>query len=98
MPVSPVGSKNIDWLKKHFIPYVQDILKPVLLIFDGHQAHISAPIIRAVMDHGMELLRLPPHSTTILQPLDVVTLKKVKTVWRLILKQRNTKTNSKPID
>ncbi|CAF1524853.1 unnamed protein product [Adineta steineri] len=87
-----------DWLSQHFIPYVEDIAKPVLLIFDGHKAHISTRIIKLAMDHHIELLCLPPHSTTVLQPLDVVTLAKIKTAWRKLLTAHNTQTNSQKID
>ena len=87
-----------DWLSKQFIPFVADTPKPVLLIFDGHKAHISTRIIKLAMDHRVELLCLPPHSTTVLQPLDVVTLTKVKTAWRKLLVTHNTQTNSQKID
>ena len=87
-----------DWLSQHFIPYVSDIPKPVLLIFDGHKAHISTPIIKLAMDHRVELLCLPPHSTTVLPALDVVTLTKIKTAWRKLLTTHNTQTNSEKID
>lgn len=87
-----------DWLSKQFIPFVADVRKPILLIFDGHQAHISTRISKLAMDHRIELLCLPPHSTTILQPLDVVTLTKVKTSWRKLLQLHNTQTNSQKID
>ena len=49
------------------------------------------------MENGIELKSLPPHTTTILQPLDVVTLNKVKIAWRSLLAHHNTKTNSAPI-
>ena len=49
------------------------------------------------MNNRIELECLPPHTTTILQPLDVVTLHKVKTAWRTLLTEHNTKTNSAPI-
>ncbi|CAF4643097.1 unnamed protein product [Rotaria sp. Silwood2] len=39
-----------------------------------------------------------PHTTTILQPLDLVTLTKVKTAWRQLLRKHNLQTNSAPID
>ena len=49
------------------------------------------------MENGIELECLSPHTTAILQPLDVVTLNKVKTAWRSLLADHNTKTNSAPI-
>ncbi|CAF3864331.1 unnamed protein product [Rotaria sp. Silwood1] len=50
------------------------------------------------MDCQVELLCLPPHSTTVLQPLDIVTLTKIKTTWRKLLVTHNTRTNSEKID
>ncbi|CAF4338994.1 unnamed protein product [Rotaria magnacalcarata] len=49
------------------------------------------------MQNGIELECLQAHTTTILQPLDVVTLKKVKTAWHSPLVEHSTKTNSAPI-
>jgi hypothetical protein len=50
------------------------------------------------MNNQIELECLPPHTTTVLQPLDVVTLHKIKTAWRSLLVEHNVKTNSSPID
>ncbi|CAF3021515.1 unnamed protein product [Rotaria socialis] len=86
-----------DWLVHQFSPAVQHLKRPLMLFFDGHRAHISARIVKTAMDNGIELECLPPHTTTLLQPLDVVTLSKVKTAWRSILVEHNTKTNSAPI-
>lgn len=68
-----------------------------MLFFDGHRAHISARIVKTAMENGIELECLPPHTTTLLQPLDVVTLSRVKTAWRALLVEHNTKNNSAPI-
>ncbi|CAF4787899.1 unnamed protein product, partial [Rotaria magnacalcarata] len=87
-----------DWLSRHFLPSVEFIKKPVLLIYDGHYTHISTRIIKLAMTNGVQLECLPPHSTTILQPLDVVTRTKVKTAWQKLLHQHKFKTNSAPID
>ena len=50
------------------------------------------------MDNGVQIECLPPHTTTILQPLDLVTLTKVKTAWRQLLRQHYLRTNSAPVD
>jgi len=87
-----------DWFTTQFIPAVNHVQKPVLLLFDGHQSHISTRIIRAALDAKIELECLPPHSTTALQPLDVVTLGKVKTMWKGLLREHNASSNLAPID
>ncbi|CAF4769515.1 unnamed protein product [Rotaria socialis] len=58
----------------------------------------SVEFIKLAMTNGVQLECLPTHSTTILQPLDAVTLTKLKTAWRKLLHQHNFKTNSAPID
>ncbi|CAF3621241.1 unnamed protein product [Rotaria sp. Silwood1] len=87
-----------DWFKNHFIPQVSTIKRPLILFFDGHYAHISVRTVKLAMENGIELECLPAHTTTILQPLDVVTLHKVKAAWRSLLVEHNVKTNSGPID
>ena len=42
-----------------------------LLICDGHDSHISAPFVRFCIDNNIVLFLLPPHSSHLLQPLDV---------------------------
>lgn len=86
-----------DWFQNHFIPHVKEIERPVFLLFDGHRSHISVRTIQLAMEEGIHLECLPPHTTTILQPLDVVTLSKVKTSWRKILRAHNRETNSQSI-
>lgn len=87
-----------DWFIHQFIPSVKMIKRPIILLFDGHSAHISTRIIKTAMDNQIELKCLPPHTTTILQPVDVATLTKVKTAWCDLLNKHNLKTNSAPID
>ena len=41
------------------------------MIMDGHSSHITADIIAFCIKHFIDLLILPPHSSHILQPLDI---------------------------
>ncbi len=86
-----------DWLKHQFVPAVKRVKKPVLLLMDGHHSHLSTRIIKYAMDNKIHLECLPPHSTTILQPLDVLTLSKIKTAWRKLLSRHFKQTNSAPV-
>jgi len=45
--------------------------KKRLLICDGHDSHISAEFVRYSIDHDILILLLVPHSSHIMQPLDV---------------------------
>ena len=38
---------------------------------DNHESHISIPLIELAIANNVCLLGLPPHTTHILQPLDV---------------------------
>lgn len=38
---------------------------------DGHQSHLGPELVRAAQREGVILLCLPPHTSHILQPLDV---------------------------
>ncbi|CAF4236938.1 unnamed protein product, partial [Rotaria sordida] len=49
------------------------------------------------MDHGIHLECLPPHTTNILQPLDVLTLSKMKTSWRKLLSKHYQETNGETL-
>ena len=61
-----------------FVEWFQEIIKetkdtdgPKLLIFDGHNSHISKTVVDLTVDNQIELLCLPAHTSSILQPLDV---------------------------
>lgn len=44
--------------------------RPVLLIMDNHESHISLKAITTAKDSGIVILTLPPHTSHRLQPLD----------------------------
>ncbi|CAF4577015.1 unnamed protein product, partial [Rotaria sp. Silwood2] len=83
-----------DWLCNQFVPAVKMVKRPVLLLMDGHHSHLSTRIIKYSMDHGIHLECLPPHTTNILQPLDVLTLSKIKRSWRELLSNHYNQTNA----
>jgi transposase len=59
----------MDWIK-HWDKYTH-IGRSRMLIIDGHDSHISVEFINYCFDHDIWLLCLPPHTTHLLQPLDV---------------------------
>ncbi len=63
----------IEWLKDCFEPATKVKLRGEyrLLIVDGHASHISNDFIKFIKANKIICLCLPPHSTHLLQPLDV---------------------------
>lgn len=66
-------SHAYEWLTTVFEPATRpsDQALRRLLIMDGHGSHITANVISFCMEHAIDLLILPPHTSHVLQPLDV---------------------------
>ena len=64
---------GVEWLKKCFEPATRDKANGEfrLLICDGHDSHISAEFIRHCIANDILLMLLPPHSSHLMQLLDV---------------------------
>ena len=71
------GYSNTDifstYVKSHFFKYVQgtDPDQHILLMYDGHRSHISLSLIEWAKQNKLILFVLPPHTSHILQPIDV---------------------------
>lgn len=82
---SPNGYMDIElsylWVEKLFIPKTAHLEKPILLILDGHKSHIDIKVIDLLKEHRIVLFCLPPHTTNILQPLDVAIFRPLKTAF-----------------
>ena len=52
--------------------------RPVLLFTDGYKSHISLDVIDLCRKNETILFCLPPHTTHVLQPLDVAVFKSLK--------------------
>ncbi|XP_053393873.1 uncharacterized protein LOC123537512 isoform X2 [Mercenaria mercenaria] len=55
--------------------------RPVILVMDNHDSHISIAVIEKAISEGIVLLGLPGHSTHILQPLDVNIISPLKDAY-----------------
>jgi hypothetical protein len=64
----------MNWIK-HFDLHTKTRLSSSdeyrLLLCDGHDSHVSAALSAYCLQHRIVLCLLPPHSSHILQPLDV---------------------------
>jgi hypothetical protein len=63
---------GVDWLK-HFVAHTKDkkVGARQLLIFDGHESHHSLEFQELCKENNIFTLCMPPHSSHLLQPLDV---------------------------
>ncbi|XP_066258180.1 uncharacterized protein [Euwallacea similis] len=59
--------------------------RPVLLIFDGHSTHLTIRLIEIASQENVTILKLPPHTSHVLQSLDLSIFKPLKTCWDLKL-------------
>jgi hypothetical protein len=73
-------SHAFEWLSTVFEPSTRpaDPAQRRLLIMDGHGSHITANVIAYCMQHMIDLLILPPHTSHMLQPLDVSVFSPLK--------------------
>lgn len=64
--------------------------RPLLIIFDGHVTHLDPATIGLAVRENIALLKLPPHTTDLLQPMDRSCFGPMKYKWneRLIKWQR----------
>ena len=65
------------WFKNIFLPYTAH-LRPAMLILDGHSSHLTIDIIDLARENNVILFCLPPHTTHLLQPLDVSVFRSLK--------------------
>lgn len=79
-PLGSVGAANpsgwmksehfLDW-SKHFVRHVRPTKeKPVLLLLDNHESHLSIVALDYLKENGVTVLSFPPHTSHKLQPLD----------------------------
>ncbi len=89
-----------EWFTKVFLPATADMRKtgPAILFFDGHKSHDSLTLIEMARDNNIILYVFPPHTTHLLQPLDVGVFGPFKTAWSQVLKGYKLETLAAKVD
>jgi hypothetical protein len=79
-----------NYFKKSFLKTIGND-RPVLLIYDGHTTHLRTDLIELAIRENVTILKLPPHTSHLLQPLDLAVFKPMKDAWdqKLITWQRH---------
>ena len=75
------NAHDAEWLRRCFEPATREKVngRTRLLIYDGHDSHISAEFIRHCLDNDIFLILLRPHSSHLMQSLDVGVFGPLKT-------------------
>jgi DDE superfamily endonuclease/helix-turn-helix, Psq domain/Tc5 transposase DNA-binding domain len=74
----------VEWLEKIFIPLTQPSRpeEKRLLVLDGHGSHETTDFMYLCFQHNIHLLYLPPHTSHVLQPLDLSVFSSLKHSYR----------------
>ncbi|KAI0993681.1 hypothetical protein K3495_g14503, partial [Podosphaera aphanis] len=74
---------GLEWLKQIFIPgSAPKGSRNRILILDGHASHADVEFMWQCMQNKIHCLYLPPHSSHVLQPLDLAPFSVLKTKYR----------------
>lgn len=88
-----------QWFKAHFIPQAQarnTSGAPIVLLFDGHNSHITDEMKTTAYESNIFLVCLPPKTTHRLQPLDVGVFGPIQAAWAKLCE--NMAANNEPIE
>ncbi|KAF7889298.1 uncharacterized protein EAF01_010031 [Botrytis porri] len=89
----------LEWLKKIYIPQTTPIQpeNSRLLILDGHGSHETTAFMLECFNNNIYLLLLPPHTSHVLQPLDLSVFSPLKSAYRIELNKLSLLSDSSPI-
>ena len=80
---------GLEWIKQCFEPETQCGNEYRLLILDGYNSHITTKAIKFYIASKIILLCLPPHTTHLLQPLDVGIFAALATAYKAGVRERS---------
>ena len=79
---------GFEWIQ-HFEKYTRSCTKGTycLLILDGHKSHLSVEFQQYCQDNNIITLCMPPHSSHLLQPLDIGCFSPLKALYSKQIKK-----------
>ncbi|GAB0092623.1 HTH psq-type domain-containing protein [Sergentomyia squamirostris] len=80
-----IANTFYNWLLEQKIEF------PVILYLDGHSSHITLELSKFCKAKGIELIRLYPNATHLMQPLDTAFFGPLKKTWKKALIKWKTK-------
>ena len=73
------------WFFKQFLPSIEHLKGPIVLIGDNLGSHFSTSVIQECMARNIFFICLAPNATHLCQPLDVTVFRPAKVSWKDIL-------------
>ena len=72
-----------EWFIRLFVPNLKErgVEFPILVFMDGHSSHLSYSAVKCAQENNVILFCFPPHTSHILQPLDVSVFGPLKQFW-----------------
>ncbi|XP_072398087.1 uncharacterized protein [Diabrotica undecimpunctata] len=69
-----------NYIEHTFLPNIPKD-RPVVLIYDGHSSHTSIALIETALREDINILKLLPHTSHLLQPMDLAVFKPLKQMY-----------------
>jgi hypothetical protein len=91
------------WINKEvYLAWFQQFIdgiehRPLLVLCDGHVSHTTLQVINVARVNNVTVLKLPSHTTQLLQPLDVSVFKSLKSAWNKVLVKHQRATRFSPV-
>lgn len=81
---------SLRWLQKLFIPSMNSCThgRYQLLVLDGHSSHLTLQFDQICAQNDLILICMPPHSSHLLQPLDIRCFAVLKRSYRSLIDQK----------
>lgn len=90
---------NERWLKEIFLPETAPkvVSAPRILLLDNHGSHITTEFMWICFQNNIHLIYMPPHSSHVLQPLDLSIFSRLKASYRAEIEKLAQFEDSAPI-
>ncbi|THU90045.1 CENP-B protein, partial [Dendrothele bispora CBS 962.96] len=77
------GELFLEWLERCYKPATREKAGQEwrALIFDQHESHLSYPVIKFALEHKIICIGLPPKTSGITQPLDVLCFRPLQQAY-----------------
>ncbi|KAL0829817.1 hypothetical protein ABMA28_003300 [Loxostege sticticalis] len=83
------GKENVTVLTTVNAAVLMYIIKTGFAVIDGHSTHVDTKVVALASENNITILKLPAHTSHLLQRLDLAVFKSFKTSWdkKLLRKQ-----------